>query len=262
MIYCFSGTGNTLYAARLLAQSLGDTIHLFTADELREPQNCILECEDDIIVWMFPTYSWGVPPVMRNIFRHATLRFAPAARHIAVTTCGDDIGNLAHMFRADLEKRGLSPGAVFSVQMPNTYVMMKGFDVDSESLARQKIEASTFRIDEIANAINDGHTSPHQDLVVRGSFPVFKTRLIYPWFVRHEMNPDGFRVDVNTCVSCGRCAASCPMSNITYDSDNHPVWGDKCAFCTACYHICPTHAIAWKRTTLQKGQYRNPFNLK
>lgn len=256
MIYCFSGTGNTLHVAKMLAPRIGHELTVFDADDLRNPSEAKLQCDDRLIVWAFPTYSWGVPPVVRNLIREASLQFPEGSLHIAVTTCGDDIGNLAKMFRRAISDRGYNAGAVFSVAMPNTYVMMKGFETDPETLARQKIEASQKRVDHISRAILDGHTSPSDDITVKGGFAAFKTGVIYPWFVRFDMSPRGFNVDKTLCLRCGRCGKVCPMRNIDFDTEHHPVWGDKCAFCTACYHVCPVHAINWKRTTLKKGQVR------
>lgn len=255
MIYCFSGTGNTRHVAEMLARRLGHEVHHFTASELCEPAETVLESSDKLIIWAFPTYSWGVPPVVRAIIRKAAFRFTGSNTvHIAVTTCGDDIGNMAKMFRRDIESRGAASGAVFSVQMPNTYVMMKGFDVDPDDVARRKIEAAQGRVDAIARAITAGKVSPSDDMTVRGAFPGVKTSIIYPWFVRHDMSPDGFRVDAAKCISCGKCVRACPMDNISFDTANHPQWGERCAFCTACYHICPVKAISWKKTTKNKGQ--------
>lgn len=256
MIYCFSGTGNTLHVAKNLGILLGHEVHIFTASELREPENCVLQSEDGIVIWTFPTYSWGVPPIVRNIIRQATLDFGVDTVHLAVTTCGDDTGKLARMFRRDIGKRNLKGGAVYSVTMPNTYVMMKGFDTDPKDVAEAKIKRSAETIRQIADAISSGKTSKNDDILIHGKFAWFKTAVIYPYFTRFDMSPKGFHVDTQKCIKCGKCAKTCPLKNIQSDEDGHPCWGDKCAFCTACYHVCPTHAVGWKKTTDGKGQVR------
>ena len=253
MIYCFSGTGNTLYAAERLALLLDTQCHVFTPEELREPENNVFESSDKIIIWAFPTYSWGVPPVIRKVLRFSKFRFSPHAVHLGLTSCGDDVGNLAEMFHSDLKKRGVIAGAVFSVRMPNTYVMMKGFDTDSEELEKRKIKELPSRLEEIANKIKQ--RVYHKNDVVKGSFACLKTRVIYPWFIRHAMSPKGFNVDGQICLHCGKCADACPMDNIVFNKERVPEWGDKCAFCTACYQICPVHAINWKKATIGKGQW-------
>lgn len=256
MIYCFSGTGNTRHIAEGFGRRTGMEVYHFKADDLRNPSAAFFATSDRLIVWAFPTYSWGVPPVVRQIIRNAKCNFPSDAIHIALTTCGDDIGNMAKMFRRDIRKRGWRPGAVYSVIMPNTYVMMKGFDTDPENVARRKLEQSLNMTERIASAVNAGKTAPTDDIVVRGRFAAFKTNVIYPWFVRFDMSPKGFRVDAAKCIGCGKCARVCPMDNINYNAAKLPEWGNSCAFCTACYHVCPVHAVGWKKTTSGKGQVK------
>ena len=254
MIHFFSGTGNTRYVAALLSQNLGMSLHEFTSEELRNPLTCTVKDDDSLVIWAFPTYSWGVPPVILRIIEDARFEFRKESVHVCVTTCGDDTGNLDKMFRKKIQQRGFNPGGVFSVQMPNTYVMMAGFDVDSPELVKSKLEACIPRVEEISRQLKKDPRTHDKGLLVRGSFPGVKTSVIYPWFVRHDMNPRYFNVNAENCISCGKCVGVCPMENIRLNESKHPEWGENCAFCTACYHVCPQHAVGWKKTTLRKGQ--------
>ena len=66
------------------------------------------------------------------------------------------------------------------------------------------------------------------------------------------------------CISCGRCAAVCPLHNITIDKPSpdapapRPAWHGQCNHCEACYHHCPTNAIQYGKATKGKGQYHHP----
>lgn len=93
-------------------------------------------------------------------------------------------------------------------------------------------------------------------MTVPGGMAWLKTRLIYPWFVRHSMSPRPFR-HTDACIACGACMRACPMANISADALGRPVWADDCAFCLACYHACPRHAVAYGHTTDKKGQYHD-----
>lgn len=243
MIICFSGTGNS----RAVAVELGRFVHGgFREINAAFFDNPVVDLRGDkTVVWVFPVYSWGVPPVVRNAMK--TIRFdSNDAVHHAVMTCGDDAGYAGKMFQADLRRRGFRPGGLSTVIMPNTYVCMKGFDVDSPDVVRKKIAAMPARVAAIAADLGGVD-------VVRGKYPFVKTRLVYPWFVRHAMNPAGFHA-TDQCIGCGRCAGVCPMQNIAMN-DRQPVWRDNCAFCLECYHICPRHAVAYKNATEHKGQY-------
>jgi len=49
-------------------------------------------------------------------------------------------------------------------------------------------------------------------------------------------------VNQETCVGCGACVDSCPLSAITIENDKAVV-GDSCIECGACVASCPTEAI-------------------
>lgn len=253
MILLFSGTGNSLHVANLLAEHLGDTIVRLPVEN-----NRLKGPDHGRIIWVFPVYSWGVPPVVRKWIKNLEISGGGRIVHHAVMTCGDDVGQADKMWRKDLGRRGWYTGAAFSVQMPNTYVLMKGFDVDSQTLADEKIKEAAPRVEGIARRIRElsedafrGRTVRESD-VVRGGAAWAKTKIIYPWFVKFEMSPKPFHF-TDACISCGKCAAICPMNNITMVS-GHPCWGTDCALCLGCYHVCPAHAVAYGKATCNKGQ--------
>lgn len=263
MIVFFSGTGNTRHCAEMLAERLGESLHEFSPQELRHPEECSLACgSDDVrIIWAFPTYSWGVPPVVANLMQNINLTDrVKQLPHYMLTTCGDDMAFADRQWRKILTRKGLECLHAFAVVMPNTYVLMKGFDVDSPTVARKKIESATARTRHIADLIAKmtetfnagGYCEPVAD-VVRGRFAWIKTAVIYPWFKRYAMSPEPFFAD-SRCIGCSICANSCPLKNISMDG-GHPRWGKDCALCLRCYHICPRHAVAYSIATRGKGQY-------
>lgn len=57
-----------------------------------------------------------------------------------VCTCGDETGEAPQMFQKALEERGLKSLGFWSVIMPNTYVLLPGFDVDLDEIENYKID--------------------------------------------------------------------------------------------------------------------------
>ncbi len=55
-------------------------------------------------------------------------------------TCGDNCGLTEKVFRKAVEAKGWNLSACFSVQMPETYIGMAGFKLDSEKNAQLKID--------------------------------------------------------------------------------------------------------------------------
>lgn len=256
MIFYFSGTGNSCHVARTLAIEFNE-LHVVELSGLNliDPGNVRLShsiYKDKRVIWVFPVYSWGVPPVVVDFIKSVTLCYAEKCQHYMVCTCGDDIGNAHKQWRQLIRRRGWVDIATYSVIMPNTYTLMKGFDVDSKEVENVKIFNSKKRIKEIATKIKRAIVC---DDVTRGRWAWFKSTIIYPYFKRFCMSPRPFH-STDACVSCGLCAAACPLENITM-KDGRPTWGDRCALCLRCYHQCPSNAVAYGKATIGKGQYYN-----
>lgn len=266
MIICFTGTGNSLYSARLLAESLDmreSDITVLSGEMLLRPEATTLSCgRDEIVVWVFPTYSWGVPPVVSRFVSAVRMEGSLAhAVHHAMTTYGDDAARIDSMWRKLLLKRGCRPGGVYGVTMPNTYTLMKGFDTDSAEVAAAKLSRAPGRVEEMARRIKANPNGRWETYLERGRWAWLKSRVIYPWFVKYSMSPKPFHA-TDACVGCGLCSRTCPMDNIIME-ERRPRWGDDCALCLRCYHVCPHHAVAYGKATQKKGQYvcpvKNPF---
>lgn len=256
MILWFSGTGNSRYVAERLGERLQQDLVRLTPDIASSPIH--LSSDDSMVIWVFPVYSWGVPPFVRNLIRN--IKFSPETNvgnfvHHLVMTCGDDCGLAPEMWRKEIRSRTWADGNVFTVIMPNNYVCMKGFDVDPLALQEEKLTQAPTRLDTICKIIKDNPSGQITD-VTRGKFAWIKTRIIYPWFVRHAMSPRPFHV-TSACISCGKCASACPLDNVRL-IESKPAWGNNCAGCLACYHVCPRHAVMYGHATEHKGQYLNP----
>jgi ferredoxin len=250
MILYFSGTGNSRWVAMQLASLLEDIAH--------DIAETLKDVTDSKIIWVFPIYSWGLPPVVKQFIRNQRLKFHPETVHHMVCTCGDDIGFAHELWRKEIRKNHLGvAGDAFSVIMPNTYTLMKGFDVDTPEIKNQKLLAASDRVKYVARQISS-HQSRQEFItdVTKGSWAWMKTHVIYPYFMRFCMSPKLFHA-THDCISCGRCAKECPLHNIVM-IERQPKWGGNCTMCLRCYHTCPQHAVAYGKATRCKGQYLHP----
>lgn len=48
----------------------------------------------------------------------------------------------------------------------------------------------------------------------------------------------------DACISCGACAANCPVEAISEGDEMYVIDADKCCDCGACADGCPVDAIA------------------
>ena len=125
MIYYFSGTGNSRWAARQIAARLHDTAQ--DISKLRQLPDLTHESQIGLV---FPIYAWGAPePVLsfvKKLPKTQTFTFA-------VCTCGEEAG-YAMKKLSDLYPFRNS----YSLVMPNNYII--GADVDDAQTIRKRFK--------------------------------------------------------------------------------------------------------------------------
>lgn len=252
MIYCFSGTGNSLRVARELAGLLHE--RLSRIDEAACPT--LPSAPSEAFGLVFPVYAWGLPLAVENFLNRLPARNGPASPYIyGVLTCGDDIGRTDSLLRAALAAKGYSLRAVYSIQMRNTYVCLPGFDTDSPETERAKLEKALKLTATIAARIARRETTTRAD-VHPGSIPRIKSYVLRPLFNRLLTSDRHFHIAPDKCTLCHRCIQACPLHNLVAGEDGSPRWQGNCTHCLACYHACPRHAIAYGKFTQGKGQVK------
>ncbi len=260
MIYYFSGTGNSRFVAFRLGDLLGMDVSLLTDSEMIGGPIDFSE-KDETLGLVFPVYSWGISPIILKfvdtlglIIREKRRANQPEPKIWAVMTCGDETAMAPEMLMKRAVRNELEIKGIWSVIMPNNYVILPGFGIDSKELEQKKLREAIPRIENIATQIKEGKSTVD---VTRGSWPKLKTGLIYPLFKHWGIFPQKWRSS-EKCVGCGKCEAVCPIANIEMKG-GRPNWGENCVSCLGCYHICPTNAIEYGKLTQGKGQYFCPL---
>lgn len=248
MILYFSGTGNSEAVARHLGALLEEEVLKLTD---HSPDQ--IKFTGDNLAFVFPVYSWGVAPLILEYVRQINRTFIDSLQGKkiwAILCCGDDTGRAPEMFEKALHEVDLKLSGVWSVQMPNNYVLLPRFNVDTKEIEDQKLSEFPERVKKIAECIISG--KEERDYVA-GSFPGLKTGLVYPLFKHFGVFPSRW-YSTEACVGCKKCAEVCPVNNITM-SGKRPNWGKNCVSCLGCYHVCPRNAVQYGKATSGKGQY-------
>lgn len=255
MIICFSGTGNSLAIARALAAKTKDRLLFMTFEASAD----LRLKKDECLGFVFPVYGWGMPNVVQAYINRLHISAESQPYIYMVCSCGDDIGRTDRLLARSLRQKGYTLNAAWSVSMPNTYIVLPGFDTDSPRLQASKLARVPDRIAEIV-ALIASRTTGICD-VNPGVWPTLKSYVIRPIFNALLVTDKRF-YHTSACVGCRRCIASCPVGNIEADQAGRPVWKGRCTGCLACYHSCPHHSIAYGKFTGKKGQYHFPANIK
>lgn len=248
MIFYFSGCGNSRYVAQTLAQWLNDTL-VFIPEAAREDHFAYTLSKGEKLGFVFPVYSWAPPRLVLDFVKQLHLTEKPSYVYFACT-CGDQCGQTEKIFRKALSEKGWELSACFSLTMPETYIGMPGFKLDTEERAKQKIEATKKTLmNNLPRLINGERFS---DITV-GGFAWMKSHVINASFNKYATDDRKYH-STDQCIHCGKCVEVCPLKNIVLE-EGRPKWNGHCTMCMACYHHCPVNAIQYGKATEGKGQY-------
>lgn len=252
MVFYFSGTGNSKWIANQLSKELQE--ELVFIPEALNGANCNFSLkEGEKIGFVFPIYSWAPPKIVLRFISQLMIEGYQNQYLYFICSCGDDTGLVRQVFEEALRAKGWRCDAGFSVTMPNSYVLLPGFDVDDKVLEGKKLSEAVSALDGIISRVRRGEKA---FVCNEGSFPFMKTRIINPLFNRFQMSPRKFYA-ADSCIGCKLCVKSCPVGNVSFGAGK-PIWGMECTSCLACYHVCPQQAVQYGKRTRDKGQYFNP----
>lgn len=289
MIFYFSGTGNTKWAAsKLAAATREDLISIapyMRADDsshnLAEP--FILK-ENERLGFVFPVHGWRVPKLVREFISKMKIQREPIQREpsdataenkakaedslknrpfaYCVCTAGDSIGltieNLNDVISQNpsLQALGITKvSSSYSLIMPESYIGLPFMDVDPKEREIRKKENAAQELAVVCEEIFDRKEGINR--LVKGPIPWFFTKVVGGFFENVLITDKRFHVEKDRCVKCGICANVCPVGDIKGGHGEYPVWlhHKDCLTCFTCYHHCPHHAIEFGNQTQKKGQY-------
>lgn len=250
MIFYFSGTGNTRWAAMEMARLLNDTT-VEIAAYMRHPELTELTTKEPLGI-CFPIYGWDAPTIVYDFIATLQRELDQYPTYLYyICTMGDDIGITGDRLQRYVRQLGWQFNAGFSLRMPNTYTCLPGFDVDSDDVRSQKLKTAPKTLKDIATTITKRSEGIFQ--LREGSMAWIKTVILGGYFRRFLMTDKKFHTNYR-CTGCGKCEIACPVKNIEM-RQGIPTWKGKCTMCLSCYHNCPHHALNWGKDTEKKGQY-------
>jgi len=241
-----TGTGNSLWVARTLAQELGDAKLASIADWRQGNKEIDLK----VIGLVFPVHIWGVP--YRIIQFVEELKALQPNYIFAIAVNAGQVANTLVQLKKVLKKNGLNLSAGFEITMPSNYIPWGG--PGPKEKQNHRFEAAKKKISGIAAAIKGRDKAP----VEKG--PLWQRilfTLIYKISLPQIPKMDRkFWVD-EKCNQCSICSKVCPSENITLQGGK-PTWNHHCEQCFACLQWCPKEAIQYGKKTPQYERYHHP----
>ena len=243
MIFYFTGTGNSLFAARTLAHEGEEVISMIEAVRSKSFHYTLKDNEP--LGFVFPVYFYTVSDPVLELVRNLTVENAGFV--YAVIPCGASIGAAGGFLKSELKKRGLELQRVDAPVVPDGALIF--YDIDTPEKMEKQLEAATKELASIKQAVDR-----REGNAIKGSPIAGKIGLA----AYHAcMSTTAFHADAK-CIGCGKCAVICPSGAIEM-VEGRPAWTkSKCLKCCGCINRCSVSALKFGKKTASRGRYVNP----
>jgi ferredoxin len=237
-IYWFSGTGNSLYAAKRLADELGGA-ELVQITEAA-PEGAV-GGEGAKVGFVFPSFYCNLPRAVHVFIEK--LQIQPGTYIFGIVTMGGNGVGSVEALSLLLKKKGLRLAYGRGMRMPANYVLM--YNPADSARVSGTLATADKKLHDYAGSIKAGRQAVSR-------FPYIGKKL----FKDIETLDKGF-VTEDVCTSCGLCEKICPVQNIKMEN-GRPKWQGHCERCVACISWCPAKAIEYGDKTKGRRRYHNP----
>ncbi|HBU11618.1 MAG TPA: hypothetical protein DEB31_02460 [Clostridiales bacterium] len=249
MIFYFTATGNSLYAAQSLQKQLGGDMYSIP-NLLRQGPLTFTAQPGEYVGFVFPIFYWGLPDILPRFTAGLTINGAAPERTFILATGGGATGTACEDLEKALAKCGIEAGYKFSVRMGSNYV--PEFTMPGPEKVERLLNAADGKLAKFAALIKSGKTGDYN----KSKGPLYP--LVSPIAQRmYPRDTSRFYAD-GACTGCGQCERVCPVSAIRVEGGS-PRWVKaRCETCLACLHRCPAQAIQYKKDMRKRGRYVNP----
>lgn len=245
-IFYYTGTGNSLWAARVLARELGSTQLISMVDD--DITNKTID--SSVIGLIFPVHMWGVPRRVLNFIDN--LKALSPDYIFAIANNAGQVSNTLVQLQKVMDAKGIPLSAGWSIIMPSNYIPWGGpgsLEEQNElfQAAQQKLATISAKIlNKEKMLVEKGPL--WQRIVFTGIY-----KLAFPNVPKMD---EKFWTD-ERCNQCSICVNVCPNHNIEIE-DSKLIWHNRCEQCLACLQWCPREAMQYGRKTPAYARYQHP----
>lgn len=228
-IYYFSGTGNSYFAAKTIADELNASI--YPLEEFGKVEF------DDEIGFVMPIYFGDIPKYCENIIKNADLQ--ELAKNLnysfCIFTCGGGVGASCASIKEIMQEKGIELKYISTITTVDNCIIIPCRN-KQDLLIKEKIQIN----DIIQTLKNKMQNNIRKSAILKTSSKIiFKSTLIF-------FKINNKKIDEKLCTNCKKCVSVCPVSNI-FATDKGIDFGNSCVYCYRCIHTCPTLAIKFGR---------------
>lgn len=224
MLFYFTGTGNSLYAAKQIEENPISIPQVMKSGEL--------DFTADAIGIVAPVYGHEVPEMVRTFMHKATFH---TNYFYMVLTYGNRHGGAVELAARLCEECGIRPSYINILLMVDNW--LPSFDMEEQRKIDKKVDEhlAVIAADICARRkwmapVTAADRAAHQQFLER----------------RNSLPADAWQHMIritDACVGCGICARVCPTASIRVVDGQAVHTPGNCQTCFACVHACPRKAI-------------------
>ncbi len=242
MLFYFTATGNSLYAAKQLDDEL-----ISIPQELNKTNR---HYKADKIGIVCPLYEFEVPGVVKKFIEESEF---DTDYFYLIITYGKHHGSVAARTQEFLKQLGKEADYINTLIMVDNALIVFDMEKQKRTESEKRIDEHLKQIKadidskkhyiqeatEEETAFRDGYVKSIEENGPAYTFPLYKVE--------------------ETCSGCGTCTKVCPMGCITIEDGKVTYDYTNCVNCMACIQACPSKAIQF--ATIQEPnpneRYRN-----
>ena len=239
----FSGTGNTLWSAKKIAELSGEECELINMGTEAEKGEIILEAA--AVVLLFPSYAYGLPLIVSKFVKKAVFKTQYIASFV---TYGTNPGGTPAALARILKQKGTKAAYFGRIPAVENYIAL--FGAPNPKVTEKRLQLQITTTEEAARCLAERRTNSINTFRPFSVFVFLLFSLAVKFFYKlYKVSGD--------CDGCGICEKVCPVSAITMKI-GRPVFSKKCEHCQGCLNWCPKNAIQFGRLKPGCPRYHHP----
>ena len=260
-VFYFSGTGNSLAAAKTIAAHFGCPTAVNIAEiiccrhnsiysapktdnsTLHTPNSKLKSCVRVIVV--YPSYAYGMPAAVKRFFQAA--EFRKDAYIAALVTYGSKQGGALAEAKRLLRRRRIKLSYARGIPAVENFLPIFGTPKKKTILKRTAMQKET--VAAVCQEIEDGAKR------AVFAFRPFCKAVSALFRSARRLLVKLYKVE-STCTGCGICQKICQARAITM-TNGKPEFSKKCEICQCCINFCPQKAISFLRVKPKTPRYTN-----
>lgn len=245
VLYYFSGTGNTRWAANKLKEQFKRFGRDIDVKTIEKAENINLKPYKYLIIGT-PVHAEFPPRLVIDFIDK--LPKGNNMKCIIYSTQGSNSAAAVDYMRKLLIKKGYNIVIQTSFRMANNYFFGGGVERTEEEIDKFSKKAEE-KIRHVVEEFFNNHK------VKESVFParILVGKIAFHGFDKMLPKLAAKLSSTEECNKCGICLRNCPKGNITLE-DGRAFFHSNCMMCTRCIHLCPVNAIRYKGNKINQIQ--------